>query len=245
MARLARLVVPNYPHHLLQRGNDRQLVFRDEEDHGVFLKYLRDAARRFKVAVHAYVLMPNHFHLLATPVDETGLSRMMQWVGRYYVPYFNQKYQRSGTLWQGRYRTTLVDPDQYLLACSRYIELNPVRAELVAAAEHYPWSSCMHHVGIKADSLVTDHAVYWALGNTPFQREAAYRDSLSQPLKMEELDQIRAATNKGWVLGGERFKQSIAKLTARRLEPGKKGRPKKSTEKNASEITESEQASGS
>jgi putative transposase len=244
MARLARLVVPNYPHHLIQRGNDRQLVFRDEEDYGVFLKCVRDAARRFKVAVHAYVLMPNHFHLLATPADETGLSRMMQWVGRYYVPYFNRKYQRTGTLWQGRYRTTLVDPDRYLLACSRYIELNPVRAELVAAADHYPWSSCMHHIGVKADSLVTDHALYWALGNTPFQREAAYREALNHPLKAEEIEQIRSATNKGWLLGGEEFKQSIAKQTTRRLNPVKKGRPRKLAGKNIDTVTNDKQSLG-
>jgi putative transposase len=231
MARLARLVVPNYPHHLIQRGNDRQLVFRDEEDCSVFLQCLRDASRRFKVAVHAYVLMPNHFHLLATPLDEIGLARMMQWVGRYYVPYFNHKYQRTGTLWQGRYRTTLIDPERYLLPCSRYIELNPVRAELAAAADHYPWSSCAHHIGIKADPLVSDHALYWALGNTPFQREAAYKEGLAHPLKPEEIEEIRAATNKGWILGTESFKQSIAKLTSRRLDPIKKGRPKKSTNK--------------
>lgn len=245
MARLARLVVPNYPHHLIQRGNDRQLVFRDEEDYGIFLKFLRDAARRFKVAVHAYVLMPNHFHLLATPIDETGLSRMMQWVGRYYVPYFNRKYQRTGTLWQGRYRTTLVDPDHYLLACSRYIELNPVRAELVATADHYPWSSCMHHVGSKVDTLVTDHALYWALGNTPFQREAAYKEALSHPLKAEEIEQIRFATNKGWLLGSEEFMQNIAKQTSRRLNPVKKGRPKKSSGKNTEGFTNNKHPSAS
>lgn len=228
MARLARLIVPNYPHHLIQRGNDQQLIFRDEEDYGVFLNWLRDAARRFKVAVHAYVLMPNHLHLLATPSDDTGLARMMQWVGRYYVPYFNRKYQRTGTLWQGRYRTTVIEPEPYLLACARYIELNPVRAELVASPDHYPWSSCAHHIGIKADPLVTDHTLYWALGNTPFEREAAYKGALSQPLKKEEIEAIRDATNKGWLLGTEQFKQSIAKNTTRRLSPVKKGRPRKS-----------------
>lgn len=245
MARLARLVVPNYPHAVIQRGNDRQLVFRDEEDYGVFLKCLRDAARRFKVAVHAYVLMPNHFHVLATPVDETGLARMMQWVGRYYVPYFNQKYGRSGTLWQGRYRTTLVEPQRYLLACSRYIELNPVRAELVGSADHYPWSSCAHHVGIKPDPLVTDHALYWALGNTPFEREASYKNALSHPLQKEEMEAIRAATNKGWLLGGEQFKQTIAKLTNRRLGPAKKGRPRKAEEKLRPRFSEDEAQSKS
>ncbi len=230
MARLARLVVPHYPHHVIQRGNDQQLIFRDEEDYAVFLKWLRDAVRRFKLAVHAYVLLPNHFHLLATPVDETGLARTMQWLGRYYVPYFNHKYQRAGTLWQGRYRTTVLEPERYLLLCSQYIELNPVRAELVAAPDHYPWSSCAHHVGIKADSLITDHALYWALGNTPFEREAAYKTILEQPLGREELVSMRDATNKGWVLGSEKFKQGIAKQTTRRLDPLQKGRPKKTVQ---------------
>lgn len=230
MARLARLVVPNYPHHVIQRGNDRQLVFRDEEDYAAFLKWLREAARMFKVAVHGYVLMPNHFHLLATPADDTGLARMMQWVGRYYVPYFNHKYQRSGTLWQGRYRTTVIEPEPYLLACSRYIELNPVRSELVPSPEHYPWSSCAHHVGIKADPLVTDHALYWALGNTPFDREIAYKQALGYPVDSQLIEALRAATNKGWLLGSEQFKQGIAKQTSRRLAPAKKGRPRKPAE---------------
>jgi putative transposase len=234
MARLARLIVPNYPHHLIQRGNDQQLIFRDEGDYEAFLKWLRDAARRFKVAVHAYVLMPNHFHLLGTPIDETGLARMMQWIGRYYVPYFNHKYQRTGTLWQGRYRTTVVEPERYLLVCSRYIELNPVRAELAGAADHYLWSSCAHHVGIKADPLVTDHALYWALGNTPFEREAAYKEALSHPLRNEEIEAIRAATNKGWLLGTDKFRQSLAKQTTRRLAPARRGRPQKLNVANSS-----------
>ena len=178
MARLPRLVVPNQPHHIIQRGNDRQLVFRDTADYLEFLARLREAAKQFKVTIHAYVLMPDHLHLLATPVDQDGLSRMMQWLGRYYVPYYNRKYERSGTLWQGRYKATVVDAERYLMTCCRYIETNPVRGGLVAAAGDYPWSSYQHHIGLKSDPIITDHPLYWALGNTPFEREATYKLSL-------------------------------------------------------------------
>ena len=174
MARLPRLVIPHQPHHVIQRGNDRQAIFRDGDDHLAFLRWLRDASKSFKVAIHAYVLMPNHVHLLASPSDQSGLARMMQWIGRYYVPYFNQKYQRTGTLWEGRYKATVIDSEQYFMICSRYIELNPVRAGLVDNPADYRWSSYAHHVGIKADPLISDHSLYWRLGNTPFGREAAY-----------------------------------------------------------------------
>lgn len=227
MARLPRLVVPHQPHHIIQRGVDRQAVFRDAEDFGNFLRWLREAAKQFKVAIHAYVLMPNHLHLLATPSDDTGLARMMQWIGRHYVPYFNAKYQRAGTLWQGRYRATVIDSEQYFLVCSKYIELNPVRAGLVANAGDYPWSSFSHHIGAKPDPLITDHALYWALGNTPFDREAAYRELLESALAAEEVAALSEATLKGWPLGSEKFKNALAKQVQRRVAPAKRGRPAK------------------
>jgi putative transposase len=174
--------------------------------------------------------MPNHFHLLATPADETGLARMMQWVGRYYVPYFNRKYQREGTLWQGRFKTTVIDPEKYFLTLSRFIESNPVRVELAADPAHYPWSSYAHHAGTRSDPLITDHAKYWALGNTPFDREAAYKELLNQEPSREEVEAIMAAAQTGWVLGSEQFKASIAKQASRRVTPAKRGRPRKSTE---------------
>lgn len=227
MARLPRLVIPHQPQHIIQRGNDRQLVFRDVSDYAIFLNWLREAARQFKVAIHAYVLMPNHFHLLATPSDETGLARMMQWVGRYYVPYFNRKYERVGTLWQGRFKASLIDSEQYFMTCSRYIELNPVRAGMVARPEDYPWSSYAHHIGITHDPLIVDHNLYWALGNTPFDREAAYKDLVDQALSVAEVDEVTAATLKGWALGSEKFKASLEKQASRRVGPVKRGRPTK------------------
>ncbi|HEV7856878.1 MAG TPA: transposase [Herminiimonas sp.] len=225
MARLPRLVVPNQPHHIIQRGNDRQPIFRDTADYLAFLNWLRDASRQFKVAIHAYVLMTNHLHLLASPSDEQGLSKMMQWIGRHYVPYFNQKYERTGTLWQGRYKATVIDSERYLMTCCRYIELNPVRAGMVAAPADYSWSSYMHHIGIKPDSIITDHPLYWALGNTPFEREVAYKALAEQGVNEEDVAALTEATLKGWALGSEKFKSLLEKQTQRRVRKAKRGRP--------------------
>ncbi|MBB3214634.1 putative transposase [Herbaspirillum sp. Sphag1AN] len=227
MARLPRLVVPFQAHHVIQRGHHQQLIFRDAADHIAFLDWLKEGAKRFKVALHAYVLMPDHVHLLATPSDAEGLARMMQWLGRYYVPYFNQKYDRAGTLWQGRYKATVVDAETYLLLCSRYIELNPVRSGLVAAPTDYQWSSYVHHIGARQDPLITDHQVYWDLGNTPFDREIAYKKLVEQPLSANEMTAITQATLKGWALGGAQFMQMLEKQANRRVSPAKRGRPAK------------------
>lgn len=227
MARLPRLVIPQQPHHVIQRGNDRQCIFHDAEDYQVFLKWLREAGRQFKVALHAYVLMPNHFHLLVSPADASGLGKMMQWVGRYYVPYFNRKYQRSGTLWQGRFRATVIDSERYFMTCCRYIELNPVRAAMTEDAAAYPWSSYRHHAGIQPDPFITDHPLYWALGNTPFQREAAYKVLAEQALTADESKAIQDATYKAWALGSAQFLALLEKQTDRRVAPAQKGRPRK------------------
>ncbi|MFZ1180662.1 MAG: transposase [Herbaspirillum sp.] len=227
MARLPRLLVPHQAHHLIQRGHDRQFVFRDGADHVAFLAWLKEGAKRFEVAIHAYVLMPDHLHLLATPVDAEGLARTMQWVGRYYVPYYNLKYQRRGSLWQGRYKATVLDAERYLLPCSRYIELHPVRTGLVAGAADYPWSSYLHHIGAKPDPLITEHRLYWTLGNTPFDREVVYRQQAEHMLAQAEVEAITQATMKGWALGGEAFKTSLEKQTGRRVSPAKRGRPAK------------------
>lgn len=225
MARLPRLIVPAQPHHVIQRGNNRQPIFLDAADYSTFLGWLRAAAKTFKVAVHAYVLMPNHVHLLVSPADQPGLGQMMQWIGRYYVPYFNRRYGRIGTLWQGRYKTSVVDSERYFMVCSRYIELNPVRAGLAQGPAEYPWSSYPHHAGVKSDPLITDHPLYWALGNTPFEREAAYARLVSQALTRAELDSINQAVLKGWPLGSERYKADLEQQMKRRILPAKRGRP--------------------
>ena len=225
MARQPRLVLPDQPHHIIQRGNDNRIIFRDDEDHRRFLDWLRESAKFYRVAIHAYVLMPNHLHLLATPSDEDGLAAMMQKVGRLYVPWFNNKYGRSGTLFQGRFRTSVIDPDAWFLACIRYIELNPVRGQLVTAPLDYPWSSYAHHAGVRPDLLITDHVKYWALGNTPFQREAAYIELVEQGVPAQELDTINTAVLKSAPLGSHAYKLELEKTTKRQILPAKRGRP--------------------
>jgi putative transposase len=225
MARISRLVIPHQPHHIIQRGNDRQVIFREDEDCHAFLGWMLEASRQFNVAIHAYVLMGNHLHLLASPSDTKGLARMMQWVGRFYVPYFNRKYDRSGTLWQGRFKTSVIESEQYFMLCSRYIELNPVRAGIAAQVSGYRWSSYAHHVGDKSDPLIVDHPLYWALGNTPFEREAVYRQWMAQAIVQEDVDKLRQAVQKGWALGSEQFQIDLENRTNRRVRPAKKGRP--------------------
>ena len=227
MARQPRLVVPSQAHHVVQFAVDRQTIFRDAEDHQCFLNWLRDAAKLYKVAIHAYVLMPDHVHLAATPADALGLARMMQWAGRHYVPYFNRKYQRAGTLWQGRFKAGVIDAQHYLLLVCRYIETNPVRAGLVVNPQDYAWSSYNHHVGSKADPLVTDHMIYWSLGNTPFQREAAYKHMAEQALTSTELQLVGDSAHKGRVLGSDAYKNELERQTNRQVRPGKRGRPRK------------------
>jgi putative transposase len=225
MARQPRLILPNQPHLIIQRGNDNQLIFRDDEDHRRFLEWLRESAKFYRVAIHAYVLMPNHLHVLATPSDEDGLAAMMQKVGRLYVPWFNNKDGRSGTLFQGRFRTSVIDPDAYFLACIRYIELNPLRSQLAFDPLDYPWSSYAHHAGVRPDPLITDHAKYWELGNTPFQREAAFIELAQQGMSGQELDTINAAVLKGAPLGTHAFKVELEHKTKRQILPAKRGRP--------------------
>jgi len=228
MARQPRLILPQQPHHVLQRGNDNQRIFREDEDYVRFLGWLRECARSCRVAIHAYVLMPNHLHLLATPADEDGLGALMQKVGRLYVPWYNAKYGRSGTLFQGRFRASIVDAEQFFLGCVRFIELNPVRSGLVTAPLDYPWSSYAHHAGVRPDGLITDHIKYWGLGNTPFQREAAYIHLVEQGLASDELDAINAAVEKGAPLASHAFQAALEQETKRRILPAKRGRPAKS-----------------
>lgn len=229
MARLPRLVLPGLPHHLIQRGNNRQPIVLDDEDRRQFLALLREAALTYKVALHAYVLMDNHVHLLATPTDAQGLSRMMQSLGRRYVGWFNQRHDRSGTLWEGRFRAAPIEGERYLLACMRYIELNPLRAglQLDDGPGAYAWSSCAHHLGRRSDPLVTEHPMFWTLGNTPFEREAAYRELLEQGLGEAETLALTDSALKGWPLGSASFLHGLAVQVDRPLVPRKRGRPRK------------------
>ncbi|MDY7546570.1 transposase [Glaciimonas sp. CA11.2] len=225
MARLARLVAPHQPHYLIQRGIDQQTIFRDNQDYLAFYNWLKTAARQFKVGIHAYLLMGNQIQLLATPSDAEGLARMMQWVGRYYVPYFNQRYARVGTLWQGRYKAAVIDPEQYLMKCSLAIDCYPAHDGLEVVLGQFAWSSYLHHVGVKSDPLISDHPLYWALGNTPFDREATYKELAEQVLTLPWDDGLIKAVGKGWVLGSEAFKFRLEQQYNQRVRPARRGRP--------------------
>jgi putative transposase len=225
MARLPRISIPGYPHHVIQRGNNRQAIFLADDDRRRMLELLEDYARQFEVAVHAYVLMDNHFHLLLTPQTAEGLPRLMQAVGRRYVRHFNDSHGRSGTLWEGRYRSTLIEAEPYLLACMVYIDLNPVRAGLVGQARDFPWSSHGHYAGLRTDRVVTPHPLYWELGNTPFAREAAYARLVQEGLPIQQQQALTDAALRGWALGSPGFVAELQKKTGRRLSKATPGRP--------------------
>jgi putative transposase len=227
MARLPRYVLPGQPQHIIQRGNNRSIIFVAEDDYHFYLECLADAAKEHGCDIHAYVLMTNHVHLLATPHRKESIAKTLQSVGRRYVQYFNHAYQRTGTLWEGRYKATLIDSEAYLLTCYRYIELNPVRASMISHPSEYPWSSYRCHANGEPDALVTDHALYRALGETEEARQAAYRALFNAHLSEADMVAIRDATNKAWALGGERFKEEIAAAVERRVLPLQKGRPRK------------------
>lgn len=225
MARLPRLTLPDYPHHVIQRGNNRQAIFVRPADYQRLLDLLDENARLFEVAIHAYVLMSNHFHLLATPQTAEGLPLMMQALGRRYVRYFNDAQGRTGTLWEGRYKSTLIQTDRYLLACMAYIDLNPVRAGMVAQAADYLWSSHGHYIGRGTDKLLTPHALTWTLGNTPFAREAAYAELVQSGINPAQQLALTAATLRGWAFGEPDFVADLQKRTLRRVSKGQAGRP--------------------
>ena len=225
MARLPRLTLPGYPHHIIQRGNNRQPIFASRADYQTLLDLLDENAKKFGVALHAYVLMSNHFHLLATPQTADGLPQMMQAVGRRYVRYFNDSQQRSGTVWEGRYKSTLIQTERYLLACMAYIDLNPVRAGLMAHPRDYPWSSYAHYTGQRIDKLITPHALFWELGNTPFAREAAYAELVQAGISAVQQAALTDSALSGWALGEPDFVADLQKRTGRRLAKGVAGRP--------------------
>lgn len=228
MARLPRLNLPGIPQHIVQRGNNRQASFFAEQDYAIYLDKLKDYAKQYKVDVHAFVLMTNHVHLLVTPEAEKGVSQLMQSMGRYYVRYINKTYQRTGTLWEGRYKSTLVDSDNYFLLVSRYIELNPVRANMVEHPAEYPWSSYHGNALDKQIALLTAHPCYQSLGTSQVERKRAYLSLFEHHIPALTLQKIRDATNKAWVLGENRFKQQIEQQTGRRSEPLAKGGDRRS-----------------
>jgi putative transposase len=228
MARLGRYFIPGQPLHVIQRGNDRRSIFFAPDDYARYREWLHVASVANGCAIHAYVLMSNHVHMLVTPSNEDSLPKTMQSLGRRYVRHINWAYGRSGTMWEGRYRAAMIDPDTCLLACMRYIELNPVRAKLVKEPREYQWSSYRANVFGEYDALVREHERYRDLGVDAAQRRAAYQTLFDEPMDEEFIATLRAATNGGWPFGGDEFKQLIAQSLGRRVAPLPRGRPPKS-----------------
>jgi putative transposase len=233
MARLPRLNLPGIPQHVIQRGNNKQVSFFSDQDYAVYLDKLKLYSEKYSVAVHSYVLMTNHVHLLMTPEMEQGVSQLMQSLGRYYVRYINQTYDRTGTLWEGRYKSTLVDSDNYFLTVSRYIELNPVRAGMVAHPAEYPWSSYQYNALGKPVELITPHFLYQGLAKTDKTRQKRYTALFDKIIPDYTLEEIRNSINRAWVLGDGQFKREIEKQTGRRASPLARGGDRKSEEYRA------------
>ncbi len=226
MSRLTRVAPVGIPQHVIQRGNNRQVCFGSDEDMAAYISWLKEYADQYQVAVHAWVLMTNHVHLLATPHSEGGVSKMLQSLGRCYVRYFNDTYQRSGTLWEGRYKASLVQAEQYLLELYRYIELNPVRAGMVKDPSDYRWSSYQCNALGKKSDLLTPHERYLALGENDLARQINYKCLFNVPVEDNILDDIRRCAQSGLAIGNSRFKEQIEELTGLRVSARKRGRPK-------------------
>ena len=223
MARPPRLVVPDIALHVRQRGVDRQDCFRADTDRLVYLSHLRQLLRATRCALHAYCLMTNHVHLLLTPPDEASCGILMRELGQRYVPYFNRRYGRTGTLWEGRFKSCLVDSARYVLGCYHYIEMNPVAARMVPSALAYPWSSYAANVGVLDDECITPHVEYAALGSSPPSRRAAYQELFRAPPDPELVAAIRDATYGGYALVGDELKARLVADGRKHVERGTPG----------------------
>lgn len=238
MARQPRYLLPGHPQHVIQRGNNRATIFWRDDDYSFYRDCLAEACEVQRCDVHAYVLMPNHVHLLITPWHDRSVSKVLQSVGSRYTQYVNSKYRRSGTLWEGRYRSTVIDPARYLLACMCYIEINPVRSGIVSHARQYRWSSYRRNAEGRDDVLIMPHASYERLGDTSVVRQTFYRALFQAPLDATLVDDIRNSTNKGWLLGGDEFRERLAAVLNRRAQPLPRGgdrRSKRARERRRSE----------
>lgn len=225
MARLPRLTLPGQPHYVLQRGNNLQAVFIDGQDYASMKDLLREMARRFGVDIHAFILLPNQLHLLVTPESADSLPQFMQSVGRSYVRGFNNRHGRTGTLWEGRYRATVLEPQAWMLPAMVVLESQAVQQGVAGRAVDYVWSSARHNAGAQVDGMLRLHPAYWRLGDTPFAREAAYALMLDRGASADITEVVLGAAMKGWVLGGESFVQGLQQRTERRLTRQRAGRP--------------------
>jgi len=227
MPRKPRMYLPGIPCHVIQRGNNREASFFADQDYQFYLECLDDASKRYGVLVHAYVLMTNHVHLLLTPLKQESLSLTMQSLGRRYVQYINKEYRRTGTLWESRYKSSLIDEDNYLLKCMRYIELNPVRANMVNHPREYRWSSYQCNGNSVCNKLIRHHEIYTSLGTSAELRTQTYRSLFESELEQVDINLIRNSALFSMPTGNSRFKGQIEKALSRKLGEAKRGRPLK------------------
>lgn len=230
MPRRARIIIPGVLLHVIQRGNNRQPCFYADKDYQLYLEWLQEYSLNAGCSIHAYVLMTNHVHLLLTPADANSVGALMKGLGQRYVQYINRTYKRSGTLWEGRFRSCIAQEENYLLVCQRYIELNPVRAGIVKHPGEYRWSSYGCNGQGEASDLLSHHPVYLSLGSSREERQEVYRELFRHELEPGVIDQIRQATNGNFALGNQRFTEEISAILDRRVVPGKAGRPYKKKE---------------
>ena len=225
MARLPRIQLIDIPQHIIQRGNNRSLCFADEQDFATYAHWLTEYSIKHCVDIHAWVFMTNHVHLLCTPRMPNAISLLMQSLGRRYVQYFNHKYRRTGTLWEGRYKSCLIGDVSYLLQVYKYIELNPVRAKMVDEPSQYFWSSYQINALGKKSALCTPHPAYKDLGDNSLHRQETYQSLFKYQIAPSLIEDIRTSLNKGLALGSECFKSEIEQSTGRRVREAKLGRP--------------------
>lgn len=235
MARLSRLAIDQQLHLLQHDAADDRAILEQEADRRDLLAALFEVSRATEVAIHAYVLLPSQLRLLLTPRRGADLAPMMQRLGRRFAGCYNQRHGVSGSPWAGRYKTGVLQPSRFLLEAMRLVEWQPVWMGLVARPEDWPASSAAHHLGVRADRLVTDHPDFWALGNTPFEREIAYRRFCDTPPLDEVVRQMENATVRGWAMGDAAFIDQLSALQARRLLPARRGRPRREPPEHVSD----------
>ncbi|MFH1856109.1 MAG: transposase [Candidatus Omnitrophota bacterium] len=228
MPRKPRLVIAKYPHHIILRGNNRSTIFYKDEDKHFFLKCLKESKEKTKSKIYAYCLMTNHVHLLIEPIEEMGLGDMMQSLGRRYVQYINYAQKRTGTLWEGRFKSSLVDKDEYLLMCSRYIELNPVRSGMVKQPGNYIWSSFRHKAEGTDNNVLDADCIYMGLGKTQKERQQKYNKWILESIPEKELEFIRGISQKSGIMGSRKFIDKISDIVGRDVALKERGRSKKS-----------------
>ncbi|MDC0661362.1 transposase [Marinobacter sp. SS21] len=230
MPRKTRIYLPGVPAHVVQRGHNRDACFFAEDDFRFYCQVLAEGLKRYGAELHAYCLMTNHVHLLITPQHADSISRLMQHAGRQYVQYVNKTYRRSGTLWEGRHKGSLVDAESYLLSCYRYIELNPVTACMVDQPEQYPWSSFRSNALGEPNELVTEHPLFLALGPEEGARRQAYRELFRFSLPRELRKEIADCLSASQLLGSGRFKEQVEAALGRKVGQVSRGRPRRQTE---------------